>query len=73
MSSEQSSGLWRVSLYRDDSETTVVLERVKHAFLTGGNTILTIAQYADDGSHHYINWPLSRLCWWRIERAGSSS
>jgi hypothetical protein len=60
---------WRVSLYRDDSETTVVLENVKHVFLTAGNSVLSIAQYADDGSHHYINWPRERLCWWKVERA----
>lgn len=59
---------WRVSLYRDDSETTVVLESVKHAFLTGGNTVLTVACYADDGSHHYVNYPVARLAWWKVER-----
>lgn len=60
---------WRLSVYRDDSETTVVFERVKHAFMTCGNTVLTIAQYNDDGSHHYINWPRERVCWWKLERA----
>jgi hypothetical protein len=37
--------------------------------MTAGNTVLTIAQYADDGSHHYINWPRERVCWWKLERA----
>jgi hypothetical protein len=60
---------WRLKLYRDDSETVLVFENVKHAFLTGGNTILTIAQYGEDGSHHYINWPRERVCWWKLERA----
>lgn len=61
--------LWTLDLYRDDSETTVTYENVKHAFLTSGNTVLAIAQYADDGSHHYINWPVSRIRWWRLTRA----
>jgi hypothetical protein len=60
--------LWRVSVYRDDSVTTVVFADVKHAFMTANNTVLTIAQYAEDGSHHYINWPRERICWWKIER-----
>lgn len=59
---------WRLSLYRDDSETTVVIDRVKHAFMTAGNTILTVAAYASDGSHFYINWPRERVCWWKLER-----
>lgn len=61
---------WTLDLYRDGSETTVTYTNVKHAFLTGGNTVLTIAQYAADGSHHYVNWPVSRICWWRLTRAG---
>lgn len=56
-------------MYRDDSETTVVFENVKHAFMTAGNTVLTIAQYDDEGGHHYVNWPRERVCWWKLERA----
>lgn len=61
--------LWRVKIYRDDSVTTVVLENVKHVFMTCGNTVLTIAQYSEDGTHHYLNWPRENLCWWKVERA----
>lgn len=64
----QDDQLWRLKVYRDDSETTVVFDNVKHAFMTAGNTVLTIAQYDADGSHHYINWPRERLCWWKLER-----
>lgn len=60
---------WRVKIYRDDSETTVVYENVKHAFMTCGNTVLTIAQYEKDGSHHYVNWNRERFVWWKVERA----
>jgi hypothetical protein len=59
---------WRLKLYRDDSETPVVVEDVKHAFMTAGDTVLTIAQYREDGSHRYINWPREGLRWWTVER-----
>lgn len=59
---------WVLDLYRDDSETTVTYTDVKHVFQTAGNTVLTIAQYDADGGHHYINWPISRICWWRLSR-----
>lgn len=61
---------WRLSIYRDDSETTVVVDRVKHAFMTCGNTVLTAAVWAQDGSHFYLNWPRERVCWWKLERSG---
>jgi hypothetical protein len=64
--------VWRVSIYRDDSVTTAVYENVKHAFWTSGNTVLTIAQYAEDGSHHYIHWPRERFCWYKVERQVAS-
>ena len=56
-----------LTLYRDDSTTTVVYERVKHFFWTAGNTVLVIAQYVSEQSdeHHYIHWPRERLCWFR--------
>lgn len=55
-----------LTLYRDDSTTQVVYEHVKHFFWCAGNTVLVIAQYADDGkSHHYIQWPRERFCWFK--------
>lgn len=55
-----------LTLYRDDSTTQVVFERVKHFFWTAGNTVLTIAQYSEDReTHHYIHWPRERICWFR--------
>lgn len=64
---------WRVSLYRDDSETTVVVDNVKHAFMTCGNTVLTIAFYDNAGAHHYLNYPRERLAWWRVERVSGNA
>jgi hypothetical protein len=63
---------FRVTLYREDSVTTVVYDRVKHTFWTAGNTVLVIAQYADDGSerHSYIHWLREHLCWFKVEREG---
>lgn len=60
---------WRVSVYRDDSVTTVVYDDVEHAFWTADNTVFVIAQYDGSGSHHYIHWPRERFCWIKTERA----
>ena len=58
----------RLTLYRDDSVTQVVYERVKAVFWTAGNTVLTISQYvSDDGAHRYINWPRERFAWFKVE------
>lgn len=58
----------RLTLYRDDSVTQVVYERVKDAFWTAGNTVLTISQYVGDGpEHRYINWPRERFAWFKVE------
>lgn len=59
----------RLTVYRDDSTSQVVYDNVKHYFLTGNNTVLTIAQITDasTGAHRYIHLPLSRVCWWREE------
>ncbi len=58
----------KLTLYRDDSTTQVVFERVKHWFWTAGNTMLTIAQYTGDGAEHrYIHWPRERFCWFKDE------
>lgn len=63
----------KLTIYRDDSTTQVVYERVKHFFWTAGNSVLSIAQYSDDGrSHHYIHWPRERICWYRDEPAQTS-
>jgi len=58
----------KLTIYRDDSTTQVVYERVKHFFWTAGNTVLTIAQYNEDESaHFYIHWPRERICWYKDE------
>lgn len=62
-----------LTLYRDDSTTQVVFERVKHFFWTAGNTVLVIAQVTDEktGAHQYIHWPRERVCWFK--ESGSSA
>jgi len=58
----------RVTLYRDDSTTQVVYERVKHLFWLADNSVLCFAQYAEDGeSHHYICWLREHFVWYRDE------
>jgi len=55
----------KLTLYRDDSTSQVVFDRVKAWFWTAGNTVLVISRYdGPEGSeHHYIHWPRERLCW----------
>lgn len=59
----------KVTIYRDDSTTQVIYERVKHVFWTANNTVLVIAQYkeGDDKTHHYIHWLRERICWFKDE------
>lgn len=59
----------KITLYRDDSTTQVVFEKVKHFFWTASNTVLTIAQYVsvETGEHKYIHWPRERFCWFKDE------
>jgi len=58
----------KITLYRDDSTTQVVYDRVKHFFWTANNSVLVIAQYSADGqSHYYIHWPRERFCWFKDE------
>ncbi len=59
----------RVTLYRDDSTTQVVYERVKHLFWLAGNTVLCIAQYDEDfQNHHYIMWLREHFVWYRDDK-----
>lgn len=61
----------RMTLYRDDSTSQVVFDRVKTWFWTAGNTVLVISRYDSPdpakGEHHYIHWPRERFCWFRDE------
>lgn len=61
----------KVTIYRDDSTTQVVLDNVKHIFWIAGNTVLVIAQYDNPPGpeHHYIHWPRERFCWYKDESA----
>jgi hypothetical protein len=61
---------FHVTLYREDSVTTVLYERVKHTFWTANGSVLVIAQYAEDGSgrHEYIHWLREHLCWFKVRR-----
>lgn len=66
----QSGQRWRVTIYRDDSETPIVYESVNSAFMTAGNTVLTVTIWnCAAGEHYYVNWPRERVAWWKVERA----
>lgn len=59
----------KLTLYRDDSTSQVVYDRVKTWFWSADNTVLVISRYdSDTGSeHHYIHWPRERFCWFKDE------
>lgn len=59
----------KLTLYRDDSTSQVVFDRVKAWFWTAGNTVLVISRYnsSEGAAHHYIHWPRERFCWFRDE------
>jgi hypothetical protein len=58
-----------VTIYRDDSTTQVVYDRVKHFFWLANNTVLCIARLHEEGKpeHYYIHWPRERFCWFKDE------
>jgi hypothetical protein len=60
----------KLTLYRDDSTTQVVYEKVKHFWWTARGTVLTIAQFTDvsTGAHRYIHWPRENLSWFKDEK-----
>lgn len=61
---------WKVTLYRDDSTTPVVYERVKHTFYLANGSVFVIAQYDEAREkHHYIHWPRENFAWYKLERA----
>jgi hypothetical protein len=63
----------KLTLYRDDSTTQVVFDRVKHFFWLANNSVLCIAQYTEDmQQHYYIHWPRERFCWFKDEKAGNN-
>lgn len=58
----------RVTVYREDSVTQVVYDRVKHTWWEAGHSIFVISQFTGDGpEHHYICWPRERIAWFRIQ------
>ena len=63
----------RITLYRDDSTTPVVYERVKHFWYENGGKVLVIAYFVGDGgSHDYVHWPVERFAWFRDEKVEST-
>lgn len=56
-----------VTIYRDDSTTQVVFDKVKHFFWLANNSVLCLAVYtaAEGDDHHYIHWPRERFCWFK--------
>jgi hypothetical protein len=37
------------------------MKKVKHVWWAANNTVLTILQYYDDGSHRYVSWPREQI------------
>lgn len=59
--------IYQVTVYRDDSVSSVVYNNVKHCFWTCRGTVLTIAIYSEDGkTHHYVNWLREQVCWYKV-------
>jgi hypothetical protein len=62
---------WIVELYRTGSLSTVLYDRVKHAWLDDCGRVLVIAQYINgtSGPHRYAVWRTERLDWYRMVRS----
>lgn len=59
----------RITLYREDSTTPVVYERVKHIWYEAEGQVLVVAYLLEDGkAHDYAHWPMRKIAWYREEK-----
>lgn len=60
----------RLTIYRDDSTTPVVVEPVKHYWWEANNSVLVVSYITDmaTGAHDYLHWPRERFTWFRDEK-----
>lgn len=58
-----------ITIYRDDSTSQVVYDRVKTHFWTANNTVLVVSRFVSEtgSEHYYIHWPRERFCWFKDE------
>jgi hypothetical protein len=60
-----------VTIYRNDSQTPVVYDNVKHEWSDG--RVYVVSQYThtpDQKTHHYWKWPWARISHVKVERQG---
>ena len=66
---DYTDALRRITIYRDDSTTPVVYDRVKHIWWEAHGSVLVIAYLIDsEGAHDYVHWPRERIAWFREEK-----
>lgn len=61
--------MFKVTIYRIDSECPVVYENVKHAWYEQCNRLI-ISVFKEPGKpdHYYWHWPLAMISHIRVER-----
>jgi len=59
----------RITVYREDSTTTVMYQPVKHYWYEAGGRVLVISHIVGkNGEHDYAHWPMRRVAWFRDEK-----
>ena len=58
--------VWQITIYRRDSETPVVYNKVKHYWWEDWR--LVISQYSTAPNHHYWIWPRELISHVKVEK-----
>lgn len=67
---QKSSDWWTIRVYLLGAGEAQVYEKVKHVWWSAGNTVLTLVQYYEDGSHRFINWPRENVHYYTRTKEG---
>jgi len=63
---------WKVTIYRRDSETPVVLENVKHCWWEDGGARFVVSVFTEPPDHYYIAYPVELISHTKVEREKSN-
>ena len=61
---------YTVTIYRVNSETSVVYERVKHCWWAGHVFVVSQLRALKQPDHDYWEWPVSQIDHIRIQKVG---
>ena len=60
--------IWRVTIYRNDSTTPVVIENVKHTWWEDSGARLVVSVFSEAPVHYYLQYPVQLISHVKVER-----